>query len=146
MLLVLTTLAIAGDHKLEPSALPPAVISAVRARYADATIIGGEQEGKEYEANVVLGERHLDLAFMADGTWLEEEERVDVDAFDEAIDVDPVEQGVEIDTLQHGIEIDRSDDGIHVDALDHTVDADAVHDGIDVDTTHDGVEIGRAHV
>lgn len=76
MFFFLTSLALAGEHALDPAALPPAVTAAVQARYPGATLTAAAQEGKEYEATVTVGERHLDLAFAADGTWLEEEERV----------------------------------------------------------------------
>ena len=85
MFLILTTLALAGEHKIDPSALPAAVSAAVQARYPGATISAAAQEGKEYEATVTVGERHLDLAFSADGTWLEEEERVAAGALPAAV-------------------------------------------------------------
>lgn len=80
MFFFLTSLALAGEHTLDPAALPPAVTAAVRARYPGATLTAAALEGKEYEATVTVGERHLDLAFAADGTWLEEEERVTTEA------------------------------------------------------------------
>lgn len=85
MLFLLTTLALAGEHRLDPSALPPAVTAAVQARYPGATITAAAQEGKEYEATVTVGERRLDLAFAGDGTWLEEEERVVTDQLPAAV-------------------------------------------------------------
>jgi len=74
--LSLVSLALAGEQTIAPSALPAAVTAAVQARVPGATITSASQEGKTYEAGVRLGDRKLDLAFSADGTWLEEEERV----------------------------------------------------------------------
>lgn len=85
MILIFTTLALAGEHTLEPTALPAAVTTAVQARYPGAVVAAAAQQGKEYEATVTVGERHLDLAFAADGTWLEEEERVSVEALPAAV-------------------------------------------------------------
>lgn len=80
MFLLLTTLALAGERPIDPAALPPAVTAAVQVRVPGAIVVGAAQKGKSYEASVTLGERKLDLAFAADGTWLEEEERVTADA------------------------------------------------------------------
>jgi hypothetical protein len=85
MILLLTTLALAGEHKLDPAALPAAVTAAVQARVPGAIVVGASQEGKAYEARVTLAERRLDLTFSADGTWLEEEETVAADALPDAV-------------------------------------------------------------
>ena len=85
MILLLIPLALAGEHKLDPSALPAPVIAAVEARMPGAVIVGAELEGKAYEAKVTLGERKVELVFKKDGTWLEEEEKVSADSLPEAI-------------------------------------------------------------
>ena len=85
MFLLLTTLALAGEHKLDPAQLPAAVTAAVHTRYPDAVIAAAAKEGKSYEATITLGERRLDLAFSADGTWQQEEERVTADALPVAV-------------------------------------------------------------
>lgn len=76
MLLLLASLASAHEHKIEVSALPAAVTTAVQTRLPGAVIVSASQEDSTYEARVTLGTRKLDLAFSADGTWLEEEERI----------------------------------------------------------------------
>ncbi len=85
MFVLLVTLAFAGEVPLDPAALPAPVVAAVQARLPGAVIVAAEQEGKEYEAEVTLGERKIDLAFTADGTWLEEEERVATESLPEAV-------------------------------------------------------------
>lgn len=85
MLFLMTTLALAGERKIDPASLPAPVTAAVQARVAGAVIVSASQEGKTYEATVTLGERKLDLAFAADGTWLEEEENVSADALPDAV-------------------------------------------------------------
>lgn len=85
MFMFLTALALAGELKLDPSALPAAVTAAVQARHPGATIRAAAKEGKEYEASVTVDGHDLDLAFSADGTWLEEEERVSADALPAAV-------------------------------------------------------------
>ena len=85
MFLLLATLALAGEHKIDPSALPTPVTAAIQIRYPGATISTAAQEGKSYEATIMLGDRHLDLAFSVDGIWLEEEERIAADALPAAV-------------------------------------------------------------
>lgn len=85
MFLLLIHLALAGERKIDTTSLPAAVTAAVQVRIPGATIVGAAQEGKPYEAIVTIGERKLDLAFTADGTWLEEEENVAEDALPDAV-------------------------------------------------------------
>lgn len=85
MFVLLFAIALAGETRLDPAALPATVVAAVQARLPGAVVVGAAQEGKEYEAEVTLGERKIDLAFSADGTWLEEEERVAAETLPEAV-------------------------------------------------------------
>ena len=85
MILFLVTLGLAAEHRLEPEKLPTSVKDAVHARYADATITAASREGRAYEATITLGTRTMDLAFSADGTWLEEEEVVGADLLPEPV-------------------------------------------------------------
>lgn len=85
MFLLLLSLAFAGERNIAPSDLPAAVTAAVQTRLPGAVITGAEKEGRAYETRVTLGERHLDLAFSADGAWLEEEERVAPETLPEAV-------------------------------------------------------------
>ena len=85
MFLVLCHLSLAGEKQIEVSALPAAVTTAVQTRIPGAVIVGAAIEGKEYEAEITIGERRVDLAFKADGSWLEEEEVVASDTLPDAI-------------------------------------------------------------
>ncbi len=85
MLTLLVSFALAGERSIDPSALPAPVTAAVAARVPGAAITAASREGSEYEVNVSLGERRLELAFKADGTWLEEEEVVSVEALPAAV-------------------------------------------------------------
>lgn len=83
--LAVSTLAHAGERKIDPSALPPAITSAVQARFPGAIVSGAAVDGKSYEATLTLAERRIDLSFSADGTCLEEEEFVGTDALPDAV-------------------------------------------------------------
>lgn len=85
MFILLIHLALAGERKVDVSELPAAVTAGVQLRLPGAVVVGAAQEGKSYETNVTLGERKLDLAFAADGTWLEEEERFTADVLPAAV-------------------------------------------------------------
>lgn len=85
MILLLLSLAFAGEHNIAPSALPSAVTAAVQTRLPGAVIVSAEKEGRAFETRVTLGERHLELVFSADGTWLEEEERVSSETLPAAV-------------------------------------------------------------
>lgn len=73
-------IAFAGEKNIAVSALPAPIVAAINANYAGATITEASTEVEkgvtEYEAEIKLGERSMDLAFTADGTLLEEEERM----------------------------------------------------------------------
>ena len=85
MFLFWTALAYAGEHPIDPNALPTAVTTALQARYPGATVESATVEGRTFEAKVLWTDRHLDLAFQADGTWLEEEEHLSTAALPAAL-------------------------------------------------------------
>ncbi|NOY27498.1 MAG: hypothetical protein GXP62_16670 [Oligoflexia bacterium] len=85
MLLLLSSIAFAGEVTINPSTLPASVTAAVQTRLPGAAIVSAAKDGKDYEVAVTVNDRKLDLAFAADGTWLEEEEEVALTALPAAV-------------------------------------------------------------
>ena len=78
--LLLSQAAYAGERAIPTTSLPAAVQAAIASGYPGATIREASTEiedgATEYEAEIALGERTVDLAYSADGGLLEEEEIV----------------------------------------------------------------------
>ena len=78
-----------GEHDIPPASLPGPIVSAIASRYPSASIVAASSEterGKEvFEASIAVGVRHIDLAFSADGTLLEEEETIDPATLPQAV-------------------------------------------------------------
>lgn len=76
--------ALAGERSIAVSALPAAIQASVTASYAGAAVVEASTEVEDgttvYEVGITLGGRALDLAYAADGTQLEEEEAIALDA------------------------------------------------------------------
>jgi len=76
--------ALAGERSIAVTAIPAAIQAAVTANYAGATVVEASTEVEDgatvYEVGITLGGRALDLAYSPDGTQLEEEEGIPLDA------------------------------------------------------------------
>jgi Putative beta-lactamase-inhibitor-like, PepSY-like len=87
--LLLSTIAIAQEKKIQRADLPPAVEKAVASQSQGATIKGFSQEQENgqtyYEAEMTVSGHSKDVLFDASGTVVEVEEQVSLDSLPAAV-------------------------------------------------------------
>ncbi len=72
--------AFAGEHSVDPTAMPGPVLATLASKYSGATVSSASTETEDgvqtWEAKLTQGARSFEAAFGADGSVLEEEEVV----------------------------------------------------------------------